>query len=222
MDKQGILLIDKPSGITSHDVVDVVRKKFQMKRIGHAGTLDPLATGLLIILVGKSTKLFDKFVGFDKAYRATLILGTATDSADTEGKIIEKCSFTHVTQEQVFEVFKKFIGVIEQVPPMVSAVKHKGKKLYELARKGITVERKARTITIERLEIKRFKSPEVEFILECSKGTYVRQIAEDVGKVLGCGACISQIERTKVGVFTLEEAIKLEEINESHLRNWQG
>ncbi len=195
---EGIVLIDKPDGMTSHDVVACVRKKFKMRRVGHAGTLDPLATGVLVILLGKATKLFSKFVTFDKAYRATLILGTATTSADTQGKIIEQKPYSHITAEQVEGAFRGFIGDIEQVPPMVSAVKVGGRKLYQLARKGIEVERKPRQIRIDCLKMETFHSPKVKFYLECSKGTYVRQLAEDVGKVLGCGACISQIQRTKV------------------------
>lgn len=219
---EGILVVNKPDGMTSHDVVAIVRKKFDMRRVGHAGTLDPLATGVLVILLGKATKLFNKFVSFDKAYRATLLLGTATTSADTQGKIIQQLPFEHVTREDIEKTFKKFIGDIEQVPPMVSAVKIGGRKLYQLARKGIEVERPPRQIRIERLELEEFHSPDVKFYLECSKGTYVRQLAEDVGKLLGCGACISQIQRTKVGAFCVDEAVNLEDLNESHIRNWQG
>ncbi|MCK5178847.1 MAG: tRNA pseudouridine(55) synthase TruB [Candidatus Omnitrophica bacterium] len=219
---EGIIVVNKPDGITSHDVVARVRKKFKIKRVGHAGTLDPLATGVLVILVGKATKLFSKFVAFDKAYRATLILGTATTSADIEGKIIEQKSYDHIERKQVEDVFQGFVGDIEQVPPMVSAVKMAGRKLYQLARKGIEVERKARRIRIDCLNIEEFSPPEVKFYLECSKGTYVRQLAEDAGKALGCGACISQIQRTKVGVFSIEEAVNIEDLNESHIRNWQG
>jgi len=222
MSLNGILVINKPSGITSHDVVDRIRRKFHMKRVGHAGTLDPLATGVLVLLVGKSTKLFDKFVGFDKAYRSTFILGTTTDSADIQGKVLKQLSYESVTQEQVEKVFERFVGDIKQIPPMVSAVRHKGRKLYELARKGIQVERQPRDIRIDCVTIKKFNSPDVEFYLECSKGTYVRQLADDVGKELGCGACISQIERTQVGPFCLEEAVTIEECNEKHLRDWQG
>jgi len=219
---EGIIVLNKPTGMTSHDVVARVRKKFSIKRVGHAGTLDPLATGVLVILLGKATRLFEKFVGMDKAYRATLILGTATNSADIEGKIIEERPFDHITKDDVATAFKKFRGAIDQVPPMVSAVKVRGKKLYELARAGIVIERKPRAITIYRLELESFQKPEVSFVLECSKGTYVRQLAEDVGKVLGCGACISQIERTKVGPFTIEESVSLDSVNESHIRHWKN
>ncbi|MDP8212684.1 MAG: tRNA pseudouridine(55) synthase TruB [Candidatus Zapsychrus exili] len=217
---EGIAIIDKPKRITSHDVVDRVRRKFKIKKVGHAGTLDPLATGVLVLLIGKATKLSSKFIGFDKAYDATLILGTETSSADTEGKIIKQSSFDNITEQQVKDTFESFVGKIQQVPPMVSAVRHKGRKLYELARKGIEVQRAARDIEIYSLVLNKMNSPYVEFSLECSKGTYVRQLAEDVGKKLGCGACISQIRRTKVGEFKIEEAVSLEELNESSIRKF--
>ena len=218
----GILVVNKPMGITSHDVVQNVRRKFRMQQVGHAGTLDPLATGVLVVLLGKSTKLFNQFVDMDKAYRATLILGTATNSADIQGKVLQQLPYEHITREQMEEVFKRSAGETEQVPPMVSAVKVQGKKLYQLARKGITVERQARPIKIHSLELKEFNPPHVLFYLECSKGTYVRQLAEDIGKKLGCGACITQIERTKVGPFHIEEAVDLQDIDERHVRNWKG
>lgn len=218
---EGILVVNKPKGITSHDVVDRVRRRFKMKRVGHAGTLDPLATGVLVILIGKSTKLFDKFVGFDKAYRATLVLGTVTDSADTQGKILSEKSYEHITRSQVEEVFKRFVGEGEQIPPMVSAVKVGGKKLYELARKGLVVEREPRKIRIDRLEVEGMDAPYVKFFMACSKGTYVRQLAHDVGEVLGCGACISQIERVNVGKYSINDSVLIEDINESHIRHWE-
>jgi tRNA pseudouridine55 synthase len=218
---EGIMIVNKPSGLTSHDVVDRARRKFRMRQIGHAGTLDPLATGVLILLLGKATKLFKEFVGMDKGYRAKFILGRRTTSADIQGDVVEERPFHQITQNQIEEAFDQFSGEIEQVPPMVSAVKVKGKKLYELARKGIEVERPARKITIHSLRLESFQLPEVQFYLECSKGTYVRQIAEDIGRILGCGACISQIERTKVGPFQIEDAVKLEDLNEKHLRHWK-
>lgn len=219
---EGLLVVNKPAGMTSHDVVDRVRRQFNIRRVGHAGTLDPMATGVLIVLVGKATKLSNKFIGFDKAYRATLRCGLVTDTADIEGKELRHAAFEHITCDALEAAFAQFQGELEQVPPMYSAVKIKGKKLYELARKGIVVEREARPIVIHALKILRVDLPEVEFHLECSKGTYVRQLAEDIGEVLGCGACISQIERTKVGPFMLDESVALEEIDESHLRDWQG
>jgi len=217
---EGILNINKPGGITSHDVVSFVRRKFNMKQVGHAGTLDPLATGVLIILLGKSTKLFDQFVAFDKGYRANLKLGLKTTTADIMGTTIEEKSFEGIDQQKVESVFKKFTGDIEQVPPMVSAVKHKGERLYKIAWKGVQVERVARKVRINELRVLNFNSPSVEFFMDCSKGTYVRQLAEDVGDVLGCGACISQIERTRVGHFDIKDSVTLEELNEGHIRSW--
>lgn len=214
----GIVVINKPQGITSHDVVRIVRKRFDMSAVGHAGTLDPLATGVLIVLLGKSTKLFNKFVAFDKAYKATLILGTTTTTADIQGKILQQAPYEHLGEEQVLKAFSRFVGDIEQIPPMVSAVKFKGKRLYKLARKGIEVDREPRKIRIDHLKVVEFNPPSVKFYLECSKGTYVRQLAEDIGKILGCGACISEIQRTKVGPFTIEESVTVEELKESHLR----
>ncbi len=218
----GILIVNKPYGITSHDVVLKIRKRFRMQRVGHAGTLDPMATGVLLILLGRSTKLFDKFVAFDKAYRATMMLGIRTSSADIQGEIIEERPYDGITKEQVEDIFAKFIGETQQVPPMVSAVKIKGKKLYEMARKGIVMDRPARRIRIDCIRLEEMSPPKVRFYMECSKGTYVRQLVEDVGNLLGCGACICQIERTKVGPFTIEDAKSLEELNESHIRDWQG
>lgn len=219
---QGIIVVDKPSGMTSHDVVSRVRRKLGMRRVGHAGTLDPLATGVLVILLGQSTKLFDKFVSFDKAYAATLMLGTQTTTADITGEVVEKKPFEHINQKEIESVMSEFVGDSEQKPPMVSAVKYKGERLYKLARKGIVVDRPARKIRIDVLKMTDCVLPQVKFYMECSKGTYVRTLAEDVGSRLGCGACITQIQRTKVGIFTIEDAVKLEELNERHIRSWQG
>lgn len=218
----GIVVINKEPGYTSHDVVAKARGILKIKKIGHAGTLDPLATGVLILLVGKATKLSNQFMGFDKAYRSTMKLGMKTTSADIQGETIDEKEFSFVTQSALETVFKKFTGDIEQLPPMVSAVRHKGKKLYELARKGITVERKSRPVTIRELSVLEFNLPYVQFFMDCSKGTYVRQLVDDVGDELGCGACISQIERTKVGSFTLDQAVLIGDLNESHIRDWQS
>ena len=220
-DMDGFIIVDKPKGMTSHDVVNFVRRKFKMRRVGHAGTLDPLATGVLVILLGRSTQLFDKFSSFDKAYEATMTLGITTDSADIEGKVLKKSPYDGITEKQVDDVFKQFIGEIQQTPPMVSAVKVNGKRLYKLARQGIEVKREPRKINIKSLGLINFALPEVQFSLECSKGTYVRQLAEDVSRLLGCGGCISQIKRTRIGNFVIEEAVKLEDIDESYIRHWQ-
>jgi tRNA pseudouridine55 synthase len=217
MELQGIVVVNKPQGITSHDVVSIIRRKLKMRRVGHAGTLDPLATGVLVILLGKSTKLFDQFVAFDKSYRATLRLGVKTSSADITGTVVEEKPWVGIGLAQVQEALTRFTGDIEQLPPMVSAVKHQGERLYKLARRGAQVERTARKVRIDRLDLLNFRLPEVEFFMSCSKGTYVRQLAEDVGDVLGCGACISQIERTQVGPFSITQAVRLEDVNESHI-----
>ncbi len=217
----GIIVVDKPSGMTSHDVVAIVRRKIRNKRVGHAGTLDPLATGVLVILVGPSTKLFDKFVGFDKGYGATLKLGVKTRSADIQGEVLSERPFESVTQAMVEASFRKFTGLIDQVPPMVSAVKYEGQRLYKLARKGIEVKREPRQVRVDVLNLIEFTSPLVRFHLDCSKGTYVRQIAEDVGEDLGCGACITEIRRTKVGPFIINDAVKLDDVNETHIHPWR-
>jgi len=218
---EGIVVVNKPQGLTSHDVVDRARRKFRMKRIGHAGTLDPLATGVLVLLVGRGTKLFSKFEGFDKAYKATLILGTKTSTADIQGKVIEQRPFEQFTRDKVEEILPEFVGEIEQIPPMVSAIKYKGKKLYELARKGIEVERQPRQIVIRKLEMEGFELPRVKIFLECSKGTYVRQLAEDIGTRLGTVACIAEIQRTQVGPFHIHDAVTLDELTPEHVRPWR-
>ncbi len=210
----GILIIDKPADITSHDVVDVVRRKLNMRQVGHAGTLDPLATGVLVILLGSATKLFNKFSSCDKAYTATMTLGLITDTADIRGKVLQQKPWSHIHVDQIDSVFKEFVGEIDQVPPMVSALKHNGKRLYQLAREGVEVKREARKVKIYSLSLLHIQPPNVQFALECSKGTYVRKIAEDAGNLLGCGACISQIHRTKVGRFDVSQAVKLEDFSE--------
>ena len=217
---QGIVLVNKPAGITSHDVVGFVRRTFKMRRVGHAGTLDPMATGVLVILLGSSTKLFDKFVAFDKTYRATLRLGLKTTTADITGQVLLERPYDGIDEDAIKKVFMQFTGDIEQKPPMVSAVKHQGERLYKIARQGLEVERTARKVRIDELRILQYQPPDVEFLMSCSKGTYVRQLAEDVGEVLGCGACISQIERTKVGPFDIKDATDLENLNESHILKW--
>ncbi|MDP2939386.1 MAG: tRNA pseudouridine(55) synthase TruB [Candidatus Omnitrophota bacterium] len=215
----GILVIDKPQGITSHDCVKKIRKIFGVKKVGHAGTLDPLATGILVVLLGKATRKFLDFSGFDKEYEATLTLGITTDTGDIQGKIIKTLPFDHVRRENVLQAFNNFVGVIEQIPPMVSALKYHGEKLYQLARRGIVVERRPRKICIHSLTLTEYVPPELNFKVKCSKGTYIRTLAEDIGTMLGCGGCISSIRRIGLGPFKIEEAIKLEEINASHLRH---
>jgi tRNA pseudouridine55 synthase len=208
----GILIIDKPSGMTSHDVVDFVRRRFGIKKVGHAGTLDPMATGVLVLLLGKATKVSARFMNEDKEYEATLTLGATTDTGDSEGKIIsstEKFSFNLAEVEEVFKVFQ---GEIDQVPPMVSAIRHQGKRLYQLARKGINVERKPRRVKIYRLEITRFNLPNISFCLKCSKGTYVRALCQEIGERLGCGGHQSSLRRLCSGRFRIQEAVTFDEL----------
>jgi len=219
--KEGILIIDKPSGVTSHDIVDIVRKKINIKQVGHSGTLDPLATGVLVLLVGKATKLFSKFVNFDKEYEATLMLGIVTSTGDSQGKILSKNDFSHLTQDNVRGAFLEFIGPSLQVPPMVSAIKYKGRRLYELARRGIEVKRAARPINIYELNISRMELPEVDFLVKCSKGTYIRRLGEEIGEKLCVGGYISRIRRTALGPFNIRDAVSLEDIHESNIRDWK-
>ncbi|MBP7088275.1 MAG: tRNA pseudouridine(55) synthase TruB [Candidatus Omnitrophica bacterium] len=218
MDKEGIILVKKPKGITSHDVVDSVRKRFQIKKVGHAGTLDPLAEGLLIILVGRYTKFFPRFVNFDKEYFGVLKLGEATTTGDSQGKIIKQSHYDNIDGEKIKEAFSFFKGEIEQIPPMVSALRIKGERLYNLARRGIVIDRKPRYIKIYDLEISNIKLPLVEFFVRCSKGTYIRKLAEDIGERLGCGAHMVKILRLSVGPFRLDDAVEIDKIDESNLQ----
>jgi tRNA pseudouridine55 synthase len=219
--KDGLLIIDKPAGVTSHDVVDIVRKRLKTKRVGHSGTLDPVATGVLVLLVGKATKLFSQFVHFDKEYEATLKLGIVTSTGDAEGKILFQKNIRHIVESQVRDVFTSFVGEREQIPPMVSAIRHQGRRLYELARRGIEVDRRARPIKIYELKITRLALPEVDFYVKCSKGTYIRRLGEEIGEKLGVGGFISHIRRVSLGPYHIREAIKIEAIDESHLRDWK-
>lgn len=216
---EGILLIDKPQGCTSHDVVDRVRRKLKMKRIGHAGTLDPLATGLLIILVGKATKASQYLISLGKKYAATMLLGQATDSQDAEGQVVATHEVPNFSQEQIDAIMQTFDGDQYQLPPMFSAKKVGGVPLYKLARRGEEVERKARFIHISKIEITDFHIPKVAFKLECSKGTYVRTIAHDIGQKLGCGAHLIQLRRTATDKFKIEDALPLAEFEAMDISN---
>lgn len=208
----GILIVDKPQGMTSHDVVDLIRKKFGLKKAGHAGTLDPMATGVLVILIGKYTKSSDLFLKDDKEYDAALFLGAVSDTGDAWGRIEKGTDTKGVSAKNIEEAFEKFTGEIEQVPPAYSAVKFKGRKLYELARKGIKVKIEPRRVLIKELKITGINMPEVSFIVTCSKGTYIRQLSTDIGAALGCGAYLSRLRRTRSGKFTLDGAATVEEL----------
>ncbi len=208
----GILVIDKPRGMTSHDVVDFIRKRFDLEKVGHAGTLDPAVTGVLVILIGKATKLSSKLTGEDKEYEATMTLGKKTDSGDGEGKVIAEGDYSMMTQKLITDAFASFKGEIEQVPPMVSAIRHKGKRLYELARQGKEIPRQPRTVYIKELKIQKIEIPKVDFSVVCSKGTYVRKLCEDIGDKLGCGGYMSGLRRIRAGEFTLEKSIVIDRL----------
>lgn len=218
---EGVLLIDKPQGITSHDVVDRVRRRLRMKRIGHAGTLDPMATGLLIILVGKATKISQFLMSLDKVYEGTIMLGMETDSHDADGEILVTKPVPEVTEEQMKEVFAGFVGDQYQLPPMYSAKKIDGVPLYKLARKGKTVEREPRFIHVSSFELLRFELPELDFRVACSKGTYVRTIAHDLGQKMDCGAHLNALRRTAIERFEIEDSFTLEELEEMTLADVQ-
>jgi len=209
----GVINCLKPPGMTSHDVVDFIRKQLGTKKVGHGGTLDPGAAGVLPIFVGKATKAVEFFDDCDKEYVAEMTLGVTTDTGDNLGKVLEirECE---AEPASIVETFGKFVGKIQQIPPMYSAVRHKGKKLYELARQGITVERKPRTVEIYSIELIKYEKPRVLFKVSCSRGTYIRTLCEDIGRALGCGAHLSCLIRTKLGPFNISRAITLEEIKE--------
>ncbi|MFC1705695.1 tRNA pseudouridine(55) synthase TruB [Planctomycetota bacterium] len=212
-DPAGILLIDKPVGLTSHDVVDRVRKAFGYRKVGHAGSLDPLATGVLVLLVGKATRAQDRFLNDDKVYRGTVRLGSATTTQDAGGEVTERHEGPlGVSRERLQEVMQGFVGEIDQTPPMVSAVKHKGKPLYKYARKGVEIERKPRKIKIYELKLLGFDGETIELEVACSKGTYVRTLAHDIGQKLGCHGHLSSLRRVRSGPFAEEDLHTLEKV----------
>jgi len=209
---EGILLVDKPQGITSHDVVSKMRRVYHMKKVGHAGTLDPMATGLLLILIGKATKVSQYLMSLGKEYTGTVRLGQITDSQDADGEIIEERPVPDLTEEKVKAQMKTFLGDQYQTPPMFSAKKINGQKLYKLARQGKTVEREPRVIHISRFDMTDFSLPELSFVVGTSKGAYVRTIAHDLGESLGCGGHLNVLRRTGVGQFRVEDAATIEEL----------
>jgi tRNA pseudouridine55 synthase len=209
----GVLLVDKPAGITSHDVVDRVRRIFRMKKVGHAGTLDPIATGLMIMLVGKATKISQFLMSLDKEYTGTMKLGQTTASHDCEGEVTEDAPIpADLTEWHLQELANTFMGDQYQTPPMFSAKKIDGQPLYKLARKGKEVERDPRFIHVSKFNIHGFTPPEADFTLACSKGTYVRTLLHDLGQKLGCGAHMTALRRTKIDKFSIDDAHTLEEL----------
>ncbi len=215
----GILNIYKPTKITSFDVVRIIRKLTNEKKVGHCGTLDPEACGVLPICIGKATKAIDYIMENNKVYVAELKLGEVTDTYDIEGKVIRKCD-VNVTAEEVMEAVYSFKGDIKQVPPMYSALKVNGKKLYELAREGIEIEREARSVTIHDIKVLEINLPYVKMEVNCSKGTYIRSLCYDIGEKLGCGAMMSALERTATGKFTKENSINIESLNKENIYDY--
>ena len=208
----GAILIDKPAGPTSHDVVDAIRRKFGIKKVGHCGTLDPNATGLLIIVLGRGTKLSERLMGDDKVYEGTIKFGEATDSYDSDGELVSSLPVPSLSLEQLNEEAAKFIGDQMQIPPMVSAIKKNGVPLYKLARQGIEVEREPRLVHIYNFRFTEYAEPLGQFRVACTKGTYIRSMAHDLGQKLGCGAHLTTLRRSASGKFDVKEALTLDAI----------
>lgn len=210
MSTNGILLLDKPSGITSNAALGRAKRILGIKKAGHTGTLDPMASGLLVMCFGEATKVSAFLLDADKAYEAELHLGVATDSEDAEGEVIEEREVPALDEPAIEAVLDRFRGDIEQVPPMYSALKHKGQRLYELARKGETVERPPRAVTIHELKLLKIELPKLRLAVRCTKGTYIRSLARDIGELLGCGAHLSGLRRTSSAPFHVDNAVSLE------------
>ena len=212
----GVLNVYKEQGFTSHDVVAKLRGILKIKKIGHTGTLDPDAVGVLPVCIGKGTKLCDLITDWSKTYEAVMLLGTTTDTLDTSGTIISQSEVT-VSEMDVLRACNEFVGEYEQIPPMYSALKHNGQKLYELARKGIEIERKPRIVNINSLRVNDINLEDsqktVTITVDCSKGTYIRSLCDDIGKKLGCGACMMKLTRTRVGDFQLDDTLTLNQIS---------
>ncbi len=209
---EGVLLVDKPRDHTSHDVIARLRGKLKMKRIGHAGTLDPMATGLLVVLVGKATSLSQYIISLDKEYTATMKLGVTTNSQDADGEVVETRPVPPLTEAQVKAAMDTFLGDQYQTPPMFSAIKVNGVPLYKMARKGEEIEREPRFIRVMSWELTRFAPPELDFRLRCTKGTYVRTLAHDLGQKLGCGAHLIALRRTATDKLNVAQALTMEQI----------
>ncbi len=215
----GILVVDKPFGITSHDVVGRVRRMARQKRVGHAGTLDPMATGVLLVCLGRATRVAEYLSGSDKTYRAVIRLGVETDTYDAEGRVTATRPVT-IGEADLRDMLVRFTGEIDQVPPMYSALKRDGQPLYKLARKGIDVERAARRVTIYNIALCAFEGPAAAIHVRCSTGTYIRSLAHDIGAALGCGAHLTELTRLASGSFTLDEAVKLEDLGSQDIAGW--
>jgi tRNA pseudouridine55 synthase len=210
----GVLLLDKHAGDSSHDVLIKAKRLLNAQKAGHTGTLDPFATGLLPLCFGEATKFAQDLLNADKAYETVVHLGVTTITGDTEGDVLETCD-VNVTREQIEQVLTRFRGVIDQVPPMYSALKRDGKPLYEYARAGVTLEREARQVTIHALEALDYRAPYLTLRVTCSKGTYIRVLGQDIGAALGCGAHLQALRRTQVGALTLDHAVTLDRLTET-------
>jgi tRNA pseudouridine55 synthase len=211
----GVLLVDKAEGMTSHDVVALIRRKLQVRKVGHCGTLDPIATGLLLITVGRGTKVQDLLMSEDKEYVGTFVLGVTTDTQDRQGEVIQQRPVPPLNENEIRAAFEKFRGDFYQMPPMVSAKKHRGVPLYKLARQGKVVEREPRLVHVYRYTIDRIGLPEIDFSVLCSKGFYVRTYVHDIGENLGCGAHLKSLRRTKSGRFDVANAISVAQIKDA-------
>lgn len=218
----GAILIDKPSGPTSHDVVDAIRRKFNIKKVGHCGTLDPNATGLLIIVLGRGTKLSERLMADDKVYEGTVKFGEATDSYDSDGELTASLPVPPISLDELNEAAAQFVGDQMQTPPMVSAVKKGGVPLYKLARKGIEVEREPRLIHIYNFRFSAYQEPVGQFRLACTKGTYVRAVAHELGQKLGCGAHLATLRRVTSGKFEVDQAAPLDQVLKFSERELEG
>ncbi len=211
----GVLVVDKPIGLTSHDVVQIIRRGTGIRRAGHTGTLDPRASGVLVVLIGPAVRLSEYVSASDKRYQATILLGSSTNTYDAEGSVTSSAPLENITEEGFNEILQTFIGEIEQVPPPYSAIKVKGRRAYDMARKGEKVELEPRKIQVYSLELLEWDPPEVVIDVYCSSGTYVRSLANDLGEELGCGAHLIGLRRTKSGRFTLKDAIPLRRLREA-------
>jgi len=221
----GVIVAYKQSGPTSHDVVAEIRRIFGQKRVGHTGTLDPMATGVLLVCLGKATRIAEYLVGLPKEYRARMVLGQETETQDSTGAVVCERDASGVTREALEQVVAGFVGEIEQVPPMISALKHQGRPLYKLAREGKVVDRSPRSVRIHSIDITCFQPssegahlPQAEFVVRCSSGTYIRAICADIGDVLGCGAHMSMLERTSVGRFGIEASVTIDRLQELQMQ----
>lgn len=211
----GVLVIDKPIGLTSHDVVQIIRRGTGIRRAGHTGTLDPRASGVLVVLIGPAVRLSEYVSASDKRYQATIRLGSSTNTYDAEGVVTSHATVDHITEDKFNEILQTFVGEIEQVPPPYSAIKVKGKRAYEIAREGESIDLEPRKIQVYSLDILEWAPPEVVIDVYCSSGTYVRSLANDLGKALGTGAYLIGLRRTKSGRFTLRDAVPLRKLKEA-------